>query len=271
MISKLKKYLGGLACVALATAITSPAFSQQRNILAEVLERGTVRIAISGESPKYSMMKPDGTPEGYEVDMGQMIADQLGVKVEWLKVDGAGRVTSLQTGKADITISNFTSNFKRSKVISFTDPYMVVGMVFYVKAGRDDIKTVDDLNTPDRKVGFGRGSTQEVLVPAAAPKTTIVRFSKMSDVLSALNTGRIDASALDNIGLSGIMAQHPGKYKVLPGRYSREDIALGLPRDDFEWWRLLNTFMRDFNMSGKNDELFKKWFGADRPRVFEAW
>ena len=271
MTSILKKLLNPLAIVALFLAGSTSAVGHERDILQEVLDRGTVRIAIQGGLPPYAVIKPDGEPEGYEIDMGTMIADALGVEPEWVIIDTAGRVTALQTGKAEITIANFTANFERSKVISFTDPYMVVGMVFFVLANRDDIESVDDLDTAKMKVGFGRGSTQEILVPAAAPDVTIVRFAGMADTLEALNSGRIDGTALDNIGTSGILADNPGKYKVLPGRFSREDISLGLPRGDHEWWRLLDTWMRDFNLSGKNDALYAKWFGAERPSVFEAW
>ncbi len=270
MRSHMTRFLAPLLAAAALLGGTA-AYSQERDILSEVLDRGTLRIAIQGAQPPYSVIKPNGEPEGYEIDMGKMIAEALGVEPVWVRVDAAGRVTALQTGKADITIANFTANFVRSQVISFTDPYMVVGMVFFTQADRDDIQSVDDLNTSSMKVGFGRGSTQETLVPAAAPETTISRFAGMADTMEALDSGRIDASALDNIGTSGILAASPGKYKVLPGRFSREDISLGLPKGDHEWWRLLNIWVRDFNLSGKNDALYAKWFKAERPSVFEAW
>ena len=262
------KKLAGILFAAAMVMTSHAAFGQQRDILKEVLDRGTMRIATTSDLPPYSMLGANGELEGYDVDMGKMIAEELGVKPEFLVVDAAGRITALQTGKADITIQDFTANFKRSQVISFTDPYMVVGLVFFTLAKRDDIKTVEDLNKESMKVGFGRGSTQETLVPAAAPKTTIVKFAGMADTMEALDSGRIDGTALDNIGTSGILAAAPGKYKVLPGRYSREDISIGLPRGDFEWWRLMNMWMRDFNLSGKNDALYQKWFKADRPKIF---
>lgn len=270
MNNYVSKLTGVLVAVAMSL-VASAAFGQQRDILKEVIDRGTIRIATTSDLPPYSMLAANGELQGYDVDMGKMIAEELGVKPEFLVVDAAGRITSLQTGKADITIQDFTANFKRSQVISFTDPYMVVGLVFFTLAKRDDIKTVEDLNTANMKVGFGRGSTQETLVPAAAPKTTIVRFAGMADTMEALDSGRIDGTALDNIGTSGIFAANPGKYKELPGRYSREDISIGLPRGDFEWWRLMNMWMRDFNLSGKNDALYKKWFKAERPKIVSPY
>jgi len=261
-----------LACLAVAVAAlgtmslnAGSAMGQTKGILNEVLERGTIRIAIQGGVPPYSVIKENGEPEGYDIDIGKAIAAALKVKPEWVIVDTPGRITALQTRKADITIADFTANTQRSLVIAFTEPYIVVAMQFTVLASRDDIKTIKDLDKPEMKIGFGRGSTQEQLVPAAVPNATLSRFSGQADTMDALNTGRIDSMALDNLGTSGQLAANPGKYKVLPGTYSREDIAVGLPAGDFDWWRVLNMWMHEFNTSGENAKLFKKWFGYDMP------
>ena len=54
-------------------------------------------------------------------------------------------------------------------------------------------------------------------------------------------------------------------YKVIPGDFSHEDIAIGLPGGDFDWWRVLNTWVKQFNASGDNARLFKHWFGYEMP------
>jgi ABC-type amino acid transport substrate-binding protein len=267
-ISKLTKIIASVAL--LLTAV--PAIAQQKDILKEVTERGVLRIATASDVPPYSFLSASGELQGFDVDVGKMIAADLGVKAEFSLVDGPGRITALQTGKADIVVQNFTANFKRSQSINFTDPYVVVGMVFFTLSKRSEIKTLDDLNKESMKIGFGRGGTQETLVPAAAPKASIVKFAGMADTMEALDSGRIDATAIDNIAAAGFYAANPGKYKELPGRYSREDIAIGLPKGDFQWWLLINSWVRDFNLSGKNDALYKKWFNnAERPKIFENY
>jgi ABC-type amino acid transport substrate-binding protein len=140
-------------------------------------------------------------------------------------------------------------------------------MVFTVSAKRDDINTVEDLDKPEIKVGFGRGSTQEQIVPSIIPNATIERFTGQADTNDAMVTGRIDVIALDNLGTSGILAAYPGQFKVLPGSFSSEDIAIGLPAGDFDWWRVTNEWMHQFNSSGDNAKLFKQWFGYDLPEM----
>jgi len=270
----MKNYILKLSSMIVASVLifaTSAVFAEQRDILKEVIDRGVIRIATASDVPPYSSLGANGELQGFDIDMGKMIAAELGVKPEFSIVDGPGRITALQTGKADITIQNFTANFKRSQSILFTDPYVVVGMVFFTLANRTEIKTLDDLNKESMKIGFGRGGTQETLVPAAAPKASIVKFAGMADTMEALDSGRIDATAIDNIAAAGFYAGNPGKYRELPGRYSREDIAIGVPKGDVQWWLLINSWVRDFNLSGKNDALYKKWFNAERPKIFELY
>jgi polar amino acid transport system substrate-binding protein len=164
-----------------------------------------------------------------------------------------------------MTIADFTKNVQRSTVIAFTDSYIVAKQQFVTKADRHDINTLDDVNKDAIKIGITRGGTVEQNVPLVAPKAVISRFNNVSDQLSALDSGQVEVMAQDNLYNAQLLKDHPGQYKIIPGDFSHEDIAIGLPAGDFDWWRVLNTWVGQFNASGDNNRLFKKWFGYDRP------
>jgi polar amino acid transport system substrate-binding protein len=63
------------------------------------------------------------------------------------------------------------------------------------------------------------------------------------------------------------VSKNSDKYKIIPGLYSYEEIAIGLPAGDFDWWRVMNAWVGQFNASGDNARLFKKWFGYDLPPI----
>jgi polar amino acid transport system substrate-binding protein len=261
----------GLAAVALLVVLGAigwrPAAAQQTSILSEVVKRGTIRVGVIGGNPPYSKLSPSGEPEGYDIDIAKAIAASLKVKPEWVIVDVPGRIVSLQTHKADITIADFTKTVERSTTIAFTDPYLVVGLQFLVLANRDDLKTVDDLNDPKQKIGITRSGTAEQNVPAALPKAPLARFDNLADIYQALKTKQVDAMSQDNLYNAEQIAKSPGQFKNIPGLYSREEIAIGLPLGDFDWWRVMNTWVEQFNASGENAKLFKKWFGYDLPPI----
>ncbi len=245
----------------------SPAQGQQAGGTGQVLQRGTLRIAIIGGNPPYSQLTAGGMPEGYDIDIGKAIADTLKVKPEFIITDIPGRIASLQTRKADITIADFTKTVMRSTNIAFTDPYLVVGLQFLVFNNRGDLKTVADLNNAKIKIGITRGGTAEQNVPLAVPNATIARYHNETDELLALKSRQIDVMSQDNLYNADLMKKQPGQYKVLTGLYSHEEIAIGLPAGDFDWWRVINTWVGQFNAYGDNARLFKQWFGYDLPRI----
>ena len=104
-------------------------------------------------------------------------------------------------------------------------------------------------------------------MPLAAPNASIARFNNEADILAALNSGQVDVMSQDNLYNAELMKNHPGEYKVLPGLFSHEEIAIGLPAGDFDWWRVVNTWVEQFNASGDNGRLFKQWFGYDLPPI----
>jgi polar amino acid transport system substrate-binding protein len=257
----------GLLGAALMSAVGAAGAASAGEVLDQVMKSGTVRVAIIGGNPPYSRMSPSGEPEGYDIDIAKAIADALKVKVEFITTDIPGRVTALQTRKADLTIADFTKTVQRSTSIAFTDPYLVVSLEFMVGADRSDLNTIADLDKAEMKIGITRGGTAEQNVPLAAPNATLARFNNEADILNALEAGQVDAMSQDNLYNAQIMKDHPGKYKVLPGLYSHEEIAIGLPAGDFDWWRVVNTWVEQFNASGDNGRLFEKWFGYPLPPI----
>src|SRR5260370_38548674 len=67
------------------------------SILADVLHRGRVRIAITTGAPPTRFEDANGTLQGYDIDIATLLASQLGVTIEYIKTYTAGRVAMLQT------------------------------------------------------------------------------------------------------------------------------------------------------------------------------
>ncbi len=254
-----------LAGAALMLSVGSAA-AQTDSTLQQVLQRGTLRIAVLGSMAPYSRLMPTGSPEGYEIEIGKRIAAALKVKPEFIVTDIPGRVTSLQTHKVDVTIADFTRNVERSTTIAFTDPYIVTTMRLLVPVD-SKAKAVADLDSADIKVAISRGGTAEQAVPAALPKVQITRFNTQADEMSALLSGQVDAMAEDDFYNTQAIHDHPGKLRQLEGNIARAEIAIGLPAGDADWARVLNLWVEQFNATGANAKLFKTWFGFDQPAI----
>lgn len=254
---------GSLALIASLASILPAAAD---TIYADVQSRGILRIATVGGNPPYSSVGTDGQPTGYDIDIGKALAESLGVKPEFMIVDSPGRIAALQAGRADVTIANFTATTQRSTVVAFTRPYVVVGSVFLTLQS-SPIQTVEELNDPKYTVAYARGATSEQATAVIVPKTEKLRFDANNDGFLAVQSGQSNSVFMDSLQAASILAKETGKYKLLPGNYSYEAISIGLPAGDFDWWRILDGWVAQFNGSGENDILFKKHFGFDRPTL----
>ena len=92
----------------------------------------------------------------------------------------------------------------------------------------------------------------------------MIRFDTPNDAFLALRSGQVDSQLQDSLQ-NALLVQKDKSVRNLPGNYSYEEICIGLPAGDPDWWRIVDTFVRQLNGSGDNGKLFRKHFGFDMP------
>ena len=112
--------------------------------LAAIKARGVIRIAVPQDFPPFGSVGADMAPKGYDIDVANLIAKDLGVKLELVPVTSANRIPYLQTGKVDLVISSLGKNAEREKVIDFSRAYApffngVFGPADLAVSGPDDL------------------------------------------------------------------------------------------------------------------------------------
>ena len=114
-----RRTLALLAAAGVGAALLAPAAHAQ-NALDNILKAKEIKIAIPTDYPPYGFVGTDLKPQGLDVEMANLIAAKLGVKVELIPVTSANRIPYLQTQKADLVISTLGKNAERETVIDFT-------------------------------------------------------------------------------------------------------------------------------------------------------
>lgn len=256
-----------LALIFVLAAIDTPAANAQGStILANIEKTGVIRIATIAGDPPYSAIKPDGTPEGFDIAIGEKLAAALKVRPNWIIVDVPGRVTALQTGKADVTIADFTATIERSTAIAFTRPYLVVGSNYLVKKD-SPLQSVQQVNRPGIKVTFARGGTAGEIAANVTPKATVLPVNTVNDGFLAMRSGQADVDIVDSLQDAAILKQSEAEFRNLPGNWSYEEICIGLPAGDLDWFRIVDTFVRQLVGSGDDARLFQAYFGYPMPSL----
>jgi len=256
-----KGMLLGLIVAAMLVAVAAPVFGE--SALERVLRTGTLRVVCILSTPPFGGRDPQGNPIGYDVDIAKELAASLGVRLEVIdSVDAANRVPYIQTGKADVAIATLGITLPRAQVINYTDPYIRDGQCIVTRKGTEGVLTVEDL--AGRTVGVVRGGPQDSFAESNLGSSTIIRYGTVADVFLALRQNKVDA-VIESKVISDYQASLASGEVVVGAPFTTLYWGFGVPKGDYDWINYLNIFIRHLNITGKNAELYAKWFGGATP------
>ena len=266
MNTKLKNVILLLCVVifALTGCTSSNSETAQESHLDRVIKSKKLRVAVLPDNPPWSVMKADGSFAGYDIDIANKLAEALGVEVEFVPTEGANRLPLVQTDKVDVVIACFSPTNERAKSINFTEPYAVSGSLPLYRKD-NPLKSWEDLK--EKKVSVARGSTNDTILTKYFPKTEVVRFDTISDAFMALKSGKVDALLEQNQMVYEMARKNPELEALNAEPFKPSLVAMAVKRGDHDWLNYLNSFIRNFNASGDNAELYKKWFGTEMPKI----
>src|SRR4051794_7305654 len=151
-----KKWIQPLAVILFCLGVFNTAWADR---FEEIISKGVVRIGVPLDVPPFGSQNVNREPEGFDVDMANMVAKALGVKLELTQITGANRIPYLLTDKVDIVISVMGLTPERAKQIMFTAPYANTSLAVYGPKNLN-VKSAADLG--NYKVAAAKGTTQEM-------------------------------------------------------------------------------------------------------------
>ncbi|MCL3860165.1 glutamate ABC transporter substrate-binding protein [Actinotalea sp. K2] len=218
--------------------------------MAALAEAGTITIGTKFDQPLFGLVGPDGVPEGFDVEIGRIIAEKLGIDddgIEWVETVSANRETFIENGTVDIVIATYTINDARKELISFAGPYYEAGQSILTLASNEDIQGPDDL--AGTRVCTVSGSTPEQNLVANFPDAEVVPFGTYSECLEPLKNGQVDAVSTDNVILAGFAADD-AELEVRGEPFTEEPYGIGLAMDDDEFRDWINDVLEEIYEDG---------------------
>lgn len=131
----------------------------QKSALDEIMAAGVIKVAMDANYPPQSYKKEDGTMEGFDVCVAQVIGKRLGVKVEFLTPAWEDITCGNWNKKWDISVGSMTPTKERKKVLLFTIPYYSTQAQFAIHRENTAVQTIDDLK--DKTIGVTKDSTNQ--------------------------------------------------------------------------------------------------------------
>lgn len=240
-----------------------PSFAQS-DTLAAIRAAKTLRVALEFGRPPWGFKDQALKMTGSDMEAAELLAADLGVKLEIVEVTGPNRIPYLQTNKADVVLSTFSITPERLKVIDFSAPY--ASAVQIVGAPKSIvIRTVADLK--GKRVGVTRATTGDVELTKQAKDlgVEVVRFDDESTNMTALTSGQVDIVVQEPATFSAVAARAPQRQLEPKFIFTQFPVGIGLRKNDTALKTYLDQWVNRRMVDGKLNAIYRKFHGTDLP------
>jgi His/Glu/Gln/Arg/opine family amino acid ABC transporter permease subunit len=263
-----------LICIGLLIGILIYAPDLLADTLDDVKSEGVLVVGTDATYPPFEYAD-DQTREivGFDIDLMKAIADQLGVKAEFVVVPFDGIIAGLNSGKYDCLISAMTITPQRAEAVLFSEPYYDAGQSIAVPVNNKTIRSIDDL--PGKRLGAQLGTTGEKLAKEI-PRATVKSFDNIGEAFRDMANGNLDAIINDKPVSQRIIAAR-GKAKLVGPILNTERYGIAVRKDQARLKKAIDETLLELKSNGTYAWLNEKWFGspvirsADRPFFATLW
>jgi polar amino acid transport system substrate-binding protein len=230
--------------------------------LDEISQRGVLRVACQTQGAPFSFVDRNGKRTGSSVELVNMIAKEMGVKVKFLNYDWDGLIPALLSKKADMLAADMTPTLKRAMKIAFPEPYMYTGSVVFVKQD-SPIKTLEDIKA-GTKMAVLLGSTGETDAKKVFPEAKYKTYKGGGPLLiNAVLAGHTDAGVNDGSSVRSQVSNFPpNSVRILEGQLSRSPLSFAVRYDSPDLREWLNLFFLHISLDGRLEENLNYWVNS---------
>ena len=238
-----------------------PCVAGAQNAWTSIRQRGALTISTDATYPPFEY-KDKGRLTGFDIELGDEIGRQLGVKVNWLPLEWTAVQGSLESGKADLIMSGMTITTERKqKGYAFTRPYFLSGQAIARRVGDARINTVKDLRDKTASVQ-DQTTGMTALQKAGLPNKQIIKFDTLQDGLLDVRNRRSDAAVADIPALSHILRMGYSDLEMVGvGTFPPEYLGIAAPRRELELTARVNQALDTLMVDGTYARLYRKWMG----------
>mgnify|MGYP001129027188 CR=1 FL=1 len=221
----------------------------------KIKQEGALRIGTSADYPPFEYhMDVDGqdTIVGFDIEMGKLIAEELGVELEITDMAFDALLISLQQDKFDIVAAGMSPDEERLKAADFTDKiFESEQSIILRKADVALYPTTAEL--AGASIGVQKGTIQEGIAEGITDK--VVKLTKLSELITELKTGKIDAVCIDYPCATAYVSGNDDLIvSDIEIEYEGPGTCLAVQKGETEWVEYLNGIIQTVNEDGTMDQ-----------------
>lgn len=230
---------------------------------ADIAADGVLSFGTDGSYPPNEYVGEDGqTMEGMSIDLGNAIAEKLGLTAEFINSPFDAIIPAVQSGKYEAGFSSFTINAERMQVVDFVS-YYVAGTAWAAPAG----STIDINNACGLSIAVQKGTVQveditarsKACTDAGNPAIKINQYQSQQDAAATVISGKNAAVLADSDPIRYAVLQSDGKLVTVGEQYDTYPYGVALQKDKEQFAEALRQAIQAIIDDGTYASILEKW------------
>jgi len=267
---KLRMMMRWLMVLGMVAALATPALAgklqqdlTRESAIEQIMKKGVMRVGMDTFVP-WAMKDKKGEFIGFEIDVARQLAEDMGVKVEFVPTKWDGIIPALLTGKFDVIIGGMGITPKRALKVNFSIPYEYSGMgIVAHKKKAAGFSSLEDFNKSDVEIACKTGTTAVDATKKFIPKAKIRLFDNEAQIYQELRNGNVHAVVESAPRPAYEAAAYPDSLFVpFRGTFTKEPIGFVMRKGDFDTMAYFNAWITLKRDGGWLDDRYDYWFGT---------
>lgn len=261
----MKMVLGTMSVLALAACgntseSADSAATAGNSALQEIKDSGKLVVGTCADYPPYEWhFVQDGDDKiiGFDIDIAQAIADELGVELEVKDMDFDGLIPALSTGKIDMIIAGMNPTDERKQSVDFTDIYYTQKDALVIKSeDAENIQSENDLKKAS--LATQKATIQETYLLENFPDAALQSVPKWNTAILSLVTGKVDAVLMVETVAKQYVEQNEGlEIAGFDVASTPNESAIAVAKDNKDFLDAVNDILDEMKESGQIEELMR--------------
>ena len=229
-----------------------------------LVKDGTLSVGVEIGYPPMEYFDEDGkTPIGFDIEMAQALAEDLGLELELIDTAWDGIFAGVDTDKYDVVISCVSWTADRDEQMALSKTYVANAPVLVVP---NDSEIADIQDLAGKSVSVQMETTADYLIQEYAAEglaTELKQFDKVINAFEELKAGRTDAVCTDSVVAAFYLGDEAVNYKTVWEADEKEPICMAMKKGNDGLKAAIEASLDNLKASGKLGEIAVKYFGTE--------
>lgn len=231
-------------------------------VLDRIQAKKELVVGTAASMPPLNMTTKDRQIVGMEVDLAQLFADAMEVKLTLKPMHFGDLLPALGKGQVDMILSGMTMTPLRNLKVAFVGPYFASGKSILTK--KENVESLDEvskINQPDKVLVALKGSTSQMFVERLLPKAKLQVADDYDQAVAMLRDNKVMAMVADYpICVVSVHRYPDWGLATLSKPISYEPIGIALPASDPLLVNWVQNVLNFLDKTGQLDAITQRWF-----------